>query len=152
MVGEQAQEMQLAHWIPTTQIGWLVNYVPPWVNMWFAVFPTYETMVAQLLAAVLVVGSYYAARPTRTTPASDSTELVGMQPSPSNSTSATAAASSFYQSPAATDLVAIREYERAHDVFTVSPTQTMQLASLNRGLFCAKGGAVRGPRRSCFWS
>jgi hypothetical protein len=26
-----------------------------------AVFPTYETMVAQLLAAILVVGSYYAA-------------------------------------------------------------------------------------------
>ena len=31
------------------------------MGMWFAVFPTYETMVAQLLAAILVVGSYYAA-------------------------------------------------------------------------------------------
>ena len=30
--------------------------------MWFAVFPTYETLLAQGLAAVLVVGSYYAAR------------------------------------------------------------------------------------------
>jgi hypothetical protein len=30
--------------------------------MWFAVFPTYETLIAQGLAAVLVVGSYYAAR------------------------------------------------------------------------------------------
>jgi len=58
MVGEQAQEMQLAHSIPTTQIGWLANYIPAWVSMWFAVFPTYGTMVAQLLAAVLVVGSY----------------------------------------------------------------------------------------------
>jgi len=75
MVGEQAQEMQLAHWIPTTQIGWLENYVPAWVSMWFAVFPTYETMVAQLLAAVLVVGSYYTARPARTAPTSDSAEL-----------------------------------------------------------------------------
>ena len=92
MVGEQAQEMQLAHWIPTTQIGWLVNCVPAWVSMWFAVFPTYETMVAQLLAAFLVVGSYYAARHTRNTPTPDSTDLVKMQPSPSNSTSATAAA------------------------------------------------------------
>jgi high-affinity iron transporter len=61
MVGEQAQEMQLAHWISTTDIRWLTHVVPNWMGMWFAVFPTYETMVAQLLAAVLVAGSYYAA-------------------------------------------------------------------------------------------
>ena len=74
MIGEQAQEMQLAHWIPTTQIGWLENCVPDWASMWFAVFPTYETMAAQLLAAVLVIGSYYAVRPART-PTSDSVEF-----------------------------------------------------------------------------
>ena len=62
MVGEQAQEMQLAHWISTTPIPQLANVVPPWVGMWFAVFPTVETLVAQLIAAVLVIGSYYAAR------------------------------------------------------------------------------------------
>jgi len=62
MVGEQAQEMQLAHWIPTTQISQLANVIPPWMGMWFAVFPTIETLVAQLIAAVLVIGSYYAAR------------------------------------------------------------------------------------------
>src|SRR5881296_4231000 len=62
MVGEQAQEMQLAHWIPTTSIAFLEPYIPPWMGMWFAVFPTVETLVAQLIAAVLVVGSYYAAR------------------------------------------------------------------------------------------
>jgi hypothetical protein len=62
MVGEQAQEMQLAHWIPTTPISQLENIIPAWVGMWFAVFPTVETLVAQLIAAVLVIGSYYAAR------------------------------------------------------------------------------------------
>src|SRR6266403_1092144 len=62
MVGEQAQEMQLAHWISRTEITWLANLIPPWMGMWFAVFATYETMTAQLLAAVLVVGSYFAAR------------------------------------------------------------------------------------------
>jgi high-affinity iron transporter len=62
MVGEQAQEMQLAHWIARTEISWLTNYIPPWMNMWFAVFPTVETMAAQILAAFLVIGSYYAAR------------------------------------------------------------------------------------------
>jgi high-affinity iron transporter len=62
MVGEQAQEMQLAHWISRTEIPWLVDALPAWMGMWFAVFPTYETLIAQGLAAVLVVGSYYAAR------------------------------------------------------------------------------------------
>jgi high-affinity iron transporter len=62
MVGEQAQEMQLAHWISNTPIDSLKNYMPPWMGLWFAVFPTVETLVAQLIAAVLVIGSYYAAR------------------------------------------------------------------------------------------
>jgi high-affinity iron transporter len=62
MVGEQAQEMQLAHWISTTRITQLAAVIPPWMGMWFAVFPTVETLVAQLIAAVLVIGSYYAAR------------------------------------------------------------------------------------------
>ncbi len=62
MVGEQAQEMQLAHWISTTPIGWLVPVIPKWAGLWFSVYPTYETLIAQGIAAVLVVGSYYAAR------------------------------------------------------------------------------------------
>jgi high-affinity iron transporter len=62
MVGEQVQEMQLAHWIPTTEISSLKNYLPPWMGLWFAVFPTTETLIAQFIAALLVVGSYYAAR------------------------------------------------------------------------------------------
>src|SRR6266571_8825539 len=62
MVGEQAQEMQLAHWISTTPIAWLVPFIPRWMGMWFSVFPTYQTLIAQLIAAVLVIGSYYAAR------------------------------------------------------------------------------------------
>src|SRR5437660_4910494 len=62
MVGEQAQEMQLAHWISTTPVPSLVPLIPKWVSLWFAVFPTYETMAAQFLAALIVVGSYYAAK------------------------------------------------------------------------------------------
>jgi hypothetical protein len=60
--------------------------------MWFAVFPTYETMVAQLFAAVLVVGSYYAARPAGTIPTSDSAELVARLPNRGNNSSAIAVA------------------------------------------------------------
>ena len=62
MVGEQAQEMQLAHWISTTPVPSLVPVIPKWMGLWFSVYPTYETLTAQGIAVVLVVGSYYAAR------------------------------------------------------------------------------------------
>ena len=75
MVGEQAQEMQLAHWISRTDISWLANIIPTWMGMWFAVFPTYETIVAQLLAAILVVGSYYSANHMRRRIRADSSDL-----------------------------------------------------------------------------
>ena len=62
MVGEQAQEMQLAHWLPTTRVATLEGLIPDWAGLWFAVFPTVETLLAQAIAAVLVVGSYAVAR------------------------------------------------------------------------------------------
>ena len=58
MVGEQAQEMQLAHWIGTTPIASLEGIIRPWMGLWFSVFPTVETLVAQGIAAALVLGSY----------------------------------------------------------------------------------------------
>jgi high-affinity iron transporter len=64
MVGEQAQEMQLAHWISTTPLPALEPYLRPWMGLWFAVFPTMETLTAQAIAALIVIGSYYAARRT----------------------------------------------------------------------------------------
>jgi len=63
MVGEQAQEMQLARWLPTTPIVPLEHVIPGWMGLWFAVFPTVETLAAQFLAAALVVGSFFLARP-----------------------------------------------------------------------------------------
>ena len=87
MVGEQAQEMQLAHWISRTDISWLANVIPTWMGTWFAVFPTYETIIAQLLAAILVVGSYYAASHVRRRVRADSSDLAN----------ATAASSSLSQ-------------------------------------------------------
>lgn len=59
MIGEEAQEMQLAGWISTTQLNWPI---PDWMGLWFAVFPTVETLVSQALAAMLVIGSYFLAR------------------------------------------------------------------------------------------
>jgi high-affinity iron transporter len=62
MVGEQAQEMQLAHWLPTTPIPWLERVIPSWMGLWLAVFPTVQTLAAQLFAALLVLGSYTVVR------------------------------------------------------------------------------------------
>jgi high-affinity iron transporter len=62
MVGEQAFEMQQANWIRTTTIHSLENVIPAWAGVWFSVFPTVQTLVAQAIALVLVVGSYFAAR------------------------------------------------------------------------------------------
>jgi high-affinity iron transporter len=68
MVGESAQEMQLAGWLPTHQLN--VPF-PGWLGVWFALFPTVEGLSAQLLAAVLVLGSYFwvQRRVTRAKPA-----------------------------------------------------------------------------------
>ena len=76
MVGEQAQEMQLAHWIPTTPIASLTERIPAWMGLWFSVFPTRETLLAQLGAAVLVIGSYFLARGTTSPPCQDETEVI----------------------------------------------------------------------------
>jgi len=62
MVGEQAQEMQLAKWIPTTNIPALEPFMPDWVGLWFSVFPTVETLAAQGLAAAIVIGSFFLAK------------------------------------------------------------------------------------------
>jgi high-affinity iron transporter len=59
MVGEQAQEMQLAHWLPTTPIPVLERFLPGWMGLWFALFPTVETLAAQAIAGLLILGSYF---------------------------------------------------------------------------------------------
>lgn len=61
MVGEEAQEMQLAHWLPTTVVPSLTHVIPAWMGLWFSIFPTVQTLIAQLIVALLVIGSYFAA-------------------------------------------------------------------------------------------
>jgi len=62
MVGESVQELQLAGWLPTHSLG--VAF-PGWVGLWFALFPTVEGIVAQAVAAALVIGSYFLAEHLR---------------------------------------------------------------------------------------
>lgn len=56
MVGESVQELQAAGWLATTMIRgaqWA-----PWLNLWFAVYPSLESLIAQGVAALVVLGSY----------------------------------------------------------------------------------------------
>jgi high-affinity iron transporter len=59
MVGESVQEMQQAGWIATTAVAGV--HVPSWLGLWFSIFPNWETIAAQVLAAAIVIGSYLAA-------------------------------------------------------------------------------------------
>ena len=62
MVGESVQELQAAGWIGTTP---LPISVPGWMGLWFSIFPNVETLGAQAIAAVLVIGSYVLAQEMR---------------------------------------------------------------------------------------
>jgi high-affinity iron transporter len=62
MVGEQVQEMQLAHWVAATPVHALEGIIPDWMGLWFAVFPTVQSLAAQAVAAIAVFGSYALAR------------------------------------------------------------------------------------------
>ncbi len=48
------------------ELGWLPRHdtpftLPQWLGAWFEIYPVWETLAAQALAAAFVVGSYYAA-------------------------------------------------------------------------------------------
>lgn len=62
MVGEEGQEMQLAGWLSVTGVPRLSHVLPASCGLWFSIFPTVETLSAQALACLLVVGSYFFAR------------------------------------------------------------------------------------------
>ena len=55
MVGEEVNEMQLAGWIGTTNIG---VHIPGWSGQWFSLFANVQTIAAQVLAVTIVLGSY----------------------------------------------------------------------------------------------
>ncbi|HEY3828510.1 MAG TPA: hypothetical protein VGL57_04880 [Solirubrobacteraceae bacterium] len=59
-VGEEVNEMQLAGWIGTTEIQGL--YIPGWMGTWFSLFNNWETFIGQVIALLLVLGSYIAAQ------------------------------------------------------------------------------------------
>lgn len=56
MVGKTVQVCQVVGWLPVHPLGEL--RLPYWAGLWFGAFPTWEGLIAQLGAAVFVLGSY----------------------------------------------------------------------------------------------
>ena len=48
--------------VGAVEVSTLEGLIPDWAGLWFAVFPTVETLLAQAIAAALVIGSYAVAR------------------------------------------------------------------------------------------
>jgi len=59
MTGQTARTMQGTGWLSIHAID--VD-LPYWLGLWFGVFPTWDTLAAQLLAAAFVVDSYLLAQ------------------------------------------------------------------------------------------
>jgi high-affinity iron transporter len=56
------QELQLAGWMSITPLD---LPIPGWMGMWFALFPNVEGILAQVVVALFVIGSYYLASTIR---------------------------------------------------------------------------------------
>jgi high-affinity iron transporter len=59
MVGKTVHVMQAVSWLPITPIRGLT--VPYAAGLWLGLFATWQGILAQVAAAVFVVGSYYLA-------------------------------------------------------------------------------------------
>ena len=59
MIGGTALTFQELGWLPSHATPFTV---PGWMGSWFEMYSTWETLGAQVLAALFVVGSYLLAR------------------------------------------------------------------------------------------
>src|SRR3954463_4867541 len=59
MIGGPAATLQGLGWLPRPPLPFAL---PDWLGAWFEIYPTYETVGIQILAALFVVGSYVLAK------------------------------------------------------------------------------------------
>jgi high-affinity iron transporter len=59
MVGQTVRTMQGTGWLPITPLDVTLPY---WAGLWVGVYPTVETIGAQIAAMVFVIGSYFLAQ------------------------------------------------------------------------------------------
>ncbi|MBN2499945.1 MAG: FTR1 family protein [Anaerolineales bacterium] len=59
LAGKTVHVMQAVAWLPITPIQGLD--IPYWLSQWFGIYPTWQSLLAQVVAAGIVLGSYYLA-------------------------------------------------------------------------------------------
>ncbi len=59
MVGNTTHVLQLVGWFPIHPVAGV--HFPYWLNQWFGMFPTWEGLLLQILAPMIIIGSYFAA-------------------------------------------------------------------------------------------
>jgi high-affinity iron transporter len=64
MIGGTALSFQDLGWLPTTPTPFTV---PEWMGAWFEMYSTWETLAAQVLAGLFVIGSYLLAKQVKVT-------------------------------------------------------------------------------------
>src|SRR3954470_21830722 len=64
MIGGPALTFSELGWVPQHELPFTL---PEWLGSWFEIYPYYETIAAQLLAASFVIGSYYVAEDLKVT-------------------------------------------------------------------------------------
>ncbi len=89
LVGNTARTMQGVGWLSIHPID---LEFPLWMGTWLGIYPTVETLVAQLAAFVFVVGSYFAAewmrkRELRMAIAAHEASMTATAPAPGNASS-----------------------------------------------------------------
>ena len=77
MVGENIQELQQANWMSTHPIN---VGIPDWMGTWFALFPNWEGVIAQLLTGVIVFGSYFVAKEVKVSRPRRAGQVPAMRP------------------------------------------------------------------------
>ncbi|MGB3328501.1 MAG: FTR1 family protein [Thermomicrobiales bacterium] len=58
MVGQTVHVMQVVGWVPITAVPGLE--IPYWMGQWFGIYSVWESLIAQLVALLVVFGSYFA--------------------------------------------------------------------------------------------
>jgi high-affinity iron transporter len=59
LVGQTVRTMQGTGWIGITSLD---SEMPYWLGLWFGVYPTWQTIGAQVAASAFVIGSFFLAK------------------------------------------------------------------------------------------
>ena len=84
MVGQTARTMQGTGWLPITPLDW---EIPSSLGLWLGIFPSVETIAAQVAAIVFVIGSYALATELKVKRPQRKARRAGARPTPRPSAS-----------------------------------------------------------------